>query len=148
MKKITFIAVACALLATPALANEKEDAVKARQAFYKSMGGEMRPLMNNIKGEYDAASAQEHADKLASITKTDVTTYFVEGTSNQDMPGKTEASPKIWEDMAGFKEKFSALQTAVATLKVEAGKGKAELGAAFQQVGASCKSCHDAFREK
>ena len=149
MKKIAFccscLGAACL---TPALANEKEDAVAARQAFYKQLGGEMGPLVKILKGDYDAAAAQQHADNLAEITKTDVTTFFIEGTSNQDMPGKTEASPKIWEDMAGFKDKFAALQTAVATLKAEAGKGKGELAAAFKGVGGSCKSCHDAFREK
>ncbi|WP_319531558.1 cytochrome c [uncultured Cohaesibacter sp.] len=148
MKKIAFAAVAFALLASPALADEKEDAVAARQAFFKQLGGEMGPLVKIMKGDYDAAAAQQHADKLAELSTTDISPFFLEGTSNQDMPGKTEASAKIWEDMDGFKEKFTALQTAAATLKTEAGKGKGELAGAFQAVGASCKSCHDAYREK
>nr|WP_319514756.1 cytochrome c [uncultured Cohaesibacter sp.] len=147
MHKIALATIALSLIAAPALAGPKEDAVAERQAYFKKLGGNMGPLAKLLKGDYDAATAQQHADALADLTTQDISGLFVEGTSTQDMPGKTEALPVIWEDMDGFAAKYEALATAAANLKAEAGKGKAQLAAAFGPVGASCKSCHDGFRD-
>ena len=151
MRKFALAALALSLFAAPALSGPQEDAIAERQAFFKKLGGEMGPLSKLLKGDYDAEAAQTHADNLAEVTKTDFETLsalFVEGTSTADMPGATEASPAIWENQKGFAEKFAALQKAALNLQAEAGKGKAELGAAFGAVGASCKACHDDFRKK
>nr|WP_319486848.1 cytochrome c [uncultured Cohaesibacter sp.] len=147
MHKLALATIALSLIAAPALAGPKEDAVSERQAYFKKLGGNMKPLSDLLKGDYDAATAQKHADALADLTSTDISGLFMAGTSNADMPGATKALPAIWEDMDGFAAKYQALASAAANLKVEAGKGKTELAAAFGAVGASCKSCHDAFRD-
>nr|WP_321461627.1 cytochrome c [uncultured Cohaesibacter sp.] len=147
MHKIALATIALSLIAAPALAGTNEDAVAERQAYFKKLGGEMKPLAQMLKGDYDAAAAQQHADALAELSTKDVSALFVEGTSNADMAGKTEALPAIWEDMDGFAAKYQAFASAAANLKAEAGKGKGQLAAAFGPVGASCKSCHDSFRE-
>ncbi|WP_320144317.1 cytochrome c [uncultured Cohaesibacter sp.] len=147
MHKIALVTIALSLIAAPALAGPKEDAVAERQAFFKQLGGNMGPLAKLLKGDYDAATAQQHADAIANLTTKDISGLFVEGTSTADMPGKTEALPVIWEDMDGFAAKYKALGEAAANLKAEAGKGKAQLAAAFGQTGAACKSCHTSFRD-
>ena len=147
MHKLALATIALSLIAAPALAGPKEDAVSERQAYFKQLGGNMGPLAKMLKGDYDATTAQQHADALADLTTNDISSLFMEGTSNADMPGATKALPAIWKDMDGFAAKYKALASAAANLKVEAGKGKTELAAAFGAVGASCKSCHDAFRD-
>lgn len=149
MRKIALAAIALSVLAAPAaLAGPKEDAIAERQAFFKKLGGNMGPLAKMLKGDYDAAQAQTHADALVELSATDIAPLFVEGTSSADMPGATEASPAIWDDPEGFAAKFAAFKEAAANLQAVASNGKGELGGAFGPVGASCKSCHDGFRKK
>ena len=147
MHKIALATLALSIFAAPALAGPKEDAVAERQAYFKQLGGQMKPLSQLMKGDYDAAKAQEHADILAELSTKDISGLFVEGTSSANMSGTTKAAPAIWEDMDGFAAKYEAFATAAANLKAEAGKGQAQLAAAFGPVGASCKSCHDAYRD-
>nr|WP_321455220.1 cytochrome c [uncultured Cohaesibacter sp.] len=147
MHKLALATIALSLIAAPALAGPKEDAVAERQAYFKKLGGQMKPLAQMLKGDYDAAAAQQHADALAELSTQDISGLFVEGTSSADMADTTKARPAIWEDMDGFAAKYQAFAKAAANLKAEAGKGKAELAAAFGPVGGSCKSCHDSFRD-
>ena len=68
--------------------------------------------------------------------------YFPEGSDT----GDTRASPKIWEDAAGWNaalEKFRA--DAEAALASEP-KDLESFKAAMSSVTANCQSCHEAFR--
>ena len=148
MRKLALAAVALSIFAAPAFAGPNEDAIAARQAYFKKLGGEIGPIAKMLKsGSYDAAEAQKHGDNLAELAKTDITVHFIPGTSIDDMPGVTEASAKIWDNKDDFTAKFMAFQKAAANMKAEAGKGKAQLAAALGQAGASCKSCHDSYRQ-
>ena len=150
MRKIALAAVALSLFAAPALAGPKEDAIAARQGHYKLLGANMGALAAMAKGqvEYDAEKAQLHADNLALLSKNNIGFLFVPGTSSTDMPGVTRAKAELWENFPEVGKKAGVFVEALANLKTEAGKGQAELGAALGQAGASCKGCHDSFREK
>jgi len=68
--------------------------------------------------------------------------YFPAGSDT----GDTKASPKIWEDAAGFAaalQKFQ--QDADAALAANVQDLEA-FKASFGQVTGNCKACHDAFR--
>ena len=127
-----------------------DDAIKARQAFFTLLGANTGALAAMAKGEveYDADSAVLHAGNLGLLQGYRLLPHFPEGSSKEDRKGKTRALPEIWKDLAGFEEKFETFQAAVAGMEVEAGKGRAELGAALQRLGGSCKGCHDDYRAK
>jgi cytochrome c556 len=64
------------------------------------------------------------------------------------VPG-TEARPIIWTERADFETKADNLVKAAATLKAAAkGGDQAATMKAMADVGASCKSCHDKFRDE
>ena len=68
--------------------------------------------------------------------------YFPEGSDT----GDTKASPKIWEDAAGFAAALAKFQQDTdAALAADVADLEA-FKAAFGQVAGNCKSCHDAFR--
>jgi cytochrome c556 len=141
-------AVAVAAAAGAAVADPAEDAVLARQGFFKLLGAEIGPLAAMAKGEapYDAGKAAAHGADLAALAGYALPQLFIDGTSQDDLKGKTWAKPDIWLDKADFTAKFTALQTAVSANAGKLGGGRAELGAALGAIGATCKACHDAYR--
>ena len=74
--------------------------------------------------------------------------YFPEGSNT----GDTTASPKIWEDAAGFQAALTKFSDATGAAMAAAGKdGPADLDAfkaAMGPVMGNCKSCHEGFRVK
>jgi cytochrome c556 len=55
----------------------------------------------------------------------------------------------VWSDAAGFRTKAKALGDAAAKFDAVAQTGDAAAaGAAFHDVGAACKACHDTYKAK
>ena len=73
--------------------------------------------------------------------------FFPEGSAD---PAKSAASPKIWEDAAGFQAELEKFRASVAAAREASGKDgpadKAAFTAAVQPVLGSCKSCHEGYR--
>lgn len=127
-----------------------EDVVKARQGYYKLVLHNAGPLFAMAKGdmEYDAAKASTAANNLLTLTKLDVGSLYPAGTSKEEMPGKTRALMKIWEDFPGVGEKAQAWKTAVADMAAVAGDGVDALRSKAGALGGGCKGCHDNYRAK
>ena len=63
--------------------------------------------------------------------------------------GRRRRPSRIWSDAAGFKQKQQAFQDNIVKLSAAADAGDLDkLRAAFGDVGASCKACHDSYRKK
>ncbi|BAQ68717.1 cytochrome c, class II [Rhodovulum sulfidophilum] len=150
MRKILLTAALAALPLAASAADVKDDVVEARQGYYSLLGANMGTLVSMVKGEteYDGAKAQTAADNMLILTKYNIGHLYMPGTSSEDMPGKTAALPKIWNDMGGVQEKGMAFVKAVENLQEVAGLDKGELAKGIQQVGGSCKGCHDDYRAK
>ncbi len=148
MRKFALTAIAVSLFAVPALANEK--AIEARQGHYKLLNANMGALAAMAKGEvdYDMAKAKLHADNLFHLSNNNCGFLYVPGTDSTAMPGKTRAKKEIWENFPEVGKKAGAFVQAIANLQTEAVKGRGELGKALGATGATCKGCHDSFREK
>lgn len=142
--------VSALLLTLPlgAYAADPEEVVEARQGYYSLLGLEMHSLVAMAKGEidYDAEKAKGHAADMLTLTKYDASGLYAPGTSKADMPGKTRALPAMWEDMAGVQEKGKAFVAAVNDLNEAAGQGRGQLAKAVQDLGSTCKGCHDEYR--
>lgn len=143
MKKLILAFALSALSATAAFSDPIED----REAIMKAMGKAVGSVAPIAKGEapFDAAAvAAAFAAINENAAKIDVATLFPAGSNT----GESTASPKIWEDAAGF-------QAAVDKLKADAAAAAAANPAdleAFQaQFGAvtkNCGACHETYRIK
>ena len=83
-----------------------------------------------------------HAQGLDSAAN-ELHRVFPEGSA----VGESEALPAIWEDAEGFAAAIEAMTEATAAFveAAEGGDGEA-IGAAFRNVGMSCRGCHDNYR--
>lgn len=144
MKKLILAVSALALVGSAAWA----DPVADRQAIMKANGQAVRVIAPMVKGEkpFDAAAALDALEMLnRDAQKIDVAALFPEGSATGD---KTEASPKIWEDMAGFQEKVDKFKADAAEAVAAAPADLGALRAAFGKVAANCGGCHETFRIK
>jgi cytochrome c556 len=137
-----------AIAATTAICAQAlaQDAEAAREKLMKEMGGAARTLTQMSKGQapYDAAAA------TAAFTTLRDHAAGIPATFKDPTPAgtKTEASPKIWEDMAGFTAKAKALEDDAAAGIQVAANGADAIGAALGKVGQDCQACHQVFRVK
>ena len=144
MRKLIFAISALALATSAAFA----DPIADRQALMKANGKAMGALVPITKGEkpFDAAVVLDALKTLNDdAQKLDVAALFPQGT---DKGGDTEASPKIWEDMAGFQAKADEFKAAAAAALATPPQDAAALGATVGAIGKSCGGCHETFRIK
>lgn len=121
-----------------------DDAIKGRQACMKGHGAMMGTLSKMFKGEapYDAAGVQ--AALAANETAcTDWDKWWGADTQKGET-AETWAKPEIWTDAEGFKAAGGAFYEKYVALK--ASTDEASFKAAFPEVGAGCKGCHEKFR--
>ena len=144
--KIAAAAGVVATLAVPALS--ADDPVAVRKALMQSLGGAAGIFGGVSKGEIAYSPALgKAAISTANATAHAFGDYFPEGS---DMGANSTASPKIWEDMAGFEAAVAKLKEATMAAATASGKdGPADADAfkaAMGPVMGTCKTCHEAFR--
>jgi cytochrome c556 len=143
MRKLVFAISALALATSASLA----DPIADRIALMKANGKAMGTLVPITKGEqpFDAAVVLAALQTLADdAQKMDVAVLFPAGSD----VGETTASPKIWEDMAGFQAKVDKFKADTAAAVAAPPQDAAALGATVGAIGQNCASCHEAFRIK
>jgi cytochrome c556 len=146
MKKI--ILIAAALIASTFSAAsfaqfaKPEDAAKYRQSALSVMGTHFGRVGAMVAGRvpYDAKVAQENIDIAVSMSKLPWAGF----TGGAESP---KAKADIWKEQAKFKDLGDKMYAEL--LKVQAAAKTNNLDnikAAFGPAGASCKTCHDAYR--
>ena len=143
MRKLILAISTVALAVSAAYA----DPIADRKAIMKERGGLAGNLAKMAKGEtpFDAAAVLTALQGLkANDQKLDIDALFPAGSDK----GDTTASPKIWEDMAGFQaevDKFKAVTAAaVAAPAQDIEALKLQVGS----IGQACSSCHETYRIK
>jgi cytochrome c556 len=143
MRKLIF---AISML-TFAVSAASADPVLDRQQIMKERGKIVGELAKVAKGEqaFDAAQVDTALKALqVNAEKFDADALFPAGSTD----GDTTASPKIWEDMAGFKateDKYLAdVKAAAAAAPADVDALKAQVGV----IGSNCSTCHQTFRIK
>ena len=151
MKALASLALAASLvgLSAPASAQfaKPEDAIKYRQSALFVMGQHFGRIgaMTSGKAPYDAKLAEESAAIVADMAKLPWA-GFMPGT---DKGGNTKAKPEIWTEQAKFKENTEKMVLETGKLAVVAKAGNLEtLKTAFGATAETCKTCHDAYRNK
>jgi cytochrome c556 len=130
-----------ALMAAAAFATE--DPIKTRQWLMDANGAAAGAGGAMLKGEvpFSEAVAKSVFQTMHAVSYS-FGDYFPPGSDK----GKTKASPKIWEDMAGFTAALQKFQqdtdAAIAAKPADLDSFKT----AFGQVASNCKACHDKYR--
>jgi len=142
MKKLLLAVSALAVISGSALA----DPIADRKAIMKErggiVGGQLAPI---VKGEkpFDAAAVMTALQALdANAKKFDVDALFPAGSDQ----GDTKASPKIWEDMAGFKAASDKFAADVAAAVAANPQDAAAFQPLFGAIASNCGACHQAYR--
>lgn len=149
MKKLaSFILAACAVtLSVPASAQfaKPEDAIKYRKSALFVMQQNFARLgaMASGRAPFDAKVAADSA-AVAAFVSTLPWAAFGEGTDK----GDTRAKPEIWKEPAKFKEYADKMEAELAKLSTAAKTGNLDsIKVAVGAAGATCKTCHDAYRK-
>ena len=143
------LVVTAALLLSVGAGIAQQDVVKQAQAEMKAngkaLGGVLSPM---VKGEkpYDQAAVNE-ALKVLDDTAKKLPTLFPETTKGLKPDGDYSASPKIWEDKAGFAAKIESFAKVVTEAKAKI-KDLDSLKASVPAIGKECSGCHETFRLK
>ena len=135
------------LSALPAAAQfqKPEDAVKYRKAGMTVMGTHFGRIGAMTQGRvpFDANSAAANADLVVTMSKLPFA-GFVEGTSGTE---KGQPNAKVWSDRPGFDASAKKMQDEAVKLAAAARTNNPEaLKTAFGNASATCKSCHDDYR--
>lgn len=142
MPRLAYAAVCLTLLLLPAQA--QNDPVAERRNLMKTVGAATREGAAIAKGDvpFDAAKAQAVLKVYVDAARKMPSLY----PDNAKTGGDTTASPKIWEDLAGFKAALVKFETdagaGVSTASLDGFK------AAFGNATKNCGSCHEAYRIK
>lgn len=133
-----------AVAATPA----QQSAVSARKANYKEIGATFKAINDEIRsGSPDMNTVRPLARTLAARASRSAQ-HFVPGSGpSSGLP--TRAKALIWTEQANFGRIQQQMISAANALNVSAAAGNvAGLTAARNALGATCKSCHDRYREE
>lgn len=144
MLKRTLAAAALCLMGAVSVASA-QDYGQDREAAMKKMGGSMGALAAIAKGEkpYDAEAVKTALTTMSETVKV-FPTYFPEGSET----ASDEASPKIWEDKAGFEAAAAKLASNADMLLAQLPADQAGVGAAMGVLGKDCGACHQTYRLK
>lgn len=142
MKKLM---IACSAVAVLFAGVAHADVISDRQAIMKQKNGaSMGALAKMVKGEvdYDPAAAM-----AAFKTMREGITNFADLFPADSMQGgDTTASPKIWEDMDGFKAAIAKFEGDLDAAISANPQDKAAFMPVFGAVAGNCKSCHETYR--
>ena len=142
MKRFVIAAALVAAGVTTAFAGPIED----RQALMKGIAKATKDASAYAKGDtpFDAAKVkallQVYVDGAAKLP-----TLFPDD-SRTGGTDPTTASPKIWEDMAGFKT--DAAKLGADATSAMAATDQASFAKAFGVIASNCNSCHGTYRVK
>lgn len=146
MKLRTFAAAAALAALGAGVVVAAEEPQVVRQEMMKKMGGAMGGLVGIAKGEkpYDAAVVQASLTTMSEVAKA----FPDQFPAGSETGAKTEASPKIWEQMDDFKAKAAKLATDAEAVLASMPADQAAVGAAVKTIGANCGGCHEDYRIK
>ncbi|MCM2291848.1 cytochrome c [Allorhizobium sp. BGMRC 0089] len=136
----------CLGLGVSGLVQAADPPQTVREGMMKKMGGALGALAAIAKGEkpYDAAVVKSSLTTMDEVAKA-FPDQFPKGS---ETGFKTEASPKIWQDMDGFKKHAEALQTAAEAELAALPADQAAVGAAMKKIAPNCAACHQDYRLK
>jgi cytochrome c556 len=125
---------------------EPDAVIKYRKDAMASVGGQIRAMVANLKGEItDEAGLVAHANALAASTSPALLKpAFGQNTDGQGSV-ETTATATVWEDRDGFQEQIDLLNAAAVDIAALANAGELNSFDQLKPALATCGACH---REK
>jgi len=121
-----------------------DDPIAARKAIMKNVGAATGAGGQMLKGELEFnAAAAELLLRTMNTAALGFGELFPEGS---ETGGESTASPKIWEDRAGFDAALAKFQTDTATGVAAKPADIEAFKTAFGAATQNCGTCHKAFR--
>ena len=118
--------------------------VKERMDKFQESKNLMRTI-NKSLGDNNFDIIRQSAEKLNKWA-IEMHKYFPKG-SEASTSNKSQASDDIWSDPEGFKKAIKTFENASAKLiKISKNKNIDDTVSSFREVAASCKGCHQKFR--
>jgi cytochrome c556 len=146
IRTVVAIAVVALGLST-ALA--QQDPIKARKALMKSNGDQAKIISDMAKGDkpFDLAAAQK-AFATFQDAAAKMPALYPDNTKDGDPSDQFNASPKVWDNMADFKARFTKFGSDAKAAEASV-KDVDTLKAALGNLGKNdCGSCHETYRLK
>lgn len=142
------LALLAAVQAASAAAPAISAAIAARKANFKEIGGAFKTINDEIKsGAPDVNTVRPLARDIASRSAFQLKN-FPRG-SGPESGIKTRAKSAIWSDQAAFNRLQNDMVAAARAMDAAASGGNmTALVSARGALGATCKTCHDRFREE
>lgn len=150
MVKIAAVAIVATatLAASTAFAQAKpEDAIAYRQGAFKVIGWNFGPMAGMVQGRipYDKDGFAKRAANVAAVAAMPLE-GFGPGT---DAGAPTKAKPEVWSKADDFKAKMMKMNEEATKLAAIAKTGSLDdIKKQFGATGATCKACHDDYRNK
>jgi cytochrome c556 len=144
LRRALVVVAACALLPAIALA-EKNPAIGYRQALMDLVYSNFGPITAMVKGEipWDDARMAGYGKDLKAVVSLNAMRGWPAGSEGG------HSKDEIWTKLDDFQKKMEAFQSEASKLGDLAVAGDREaIKTQFSATGKTCKSCHDAFKEK
>ena len=143
MRRLLVGLTSLSLIAVAASAYATSDPIATRKTQMDANGGAAGAAVAMIKGEvpFNAAVSKSVFQTMHAVAYA-YGDYFPEGSGTAN----TKASPKIWEDAAGFAAALEKFQKDTDAAVAQDIQDLDTFKASFGTVAANCKSCHDTYR--
>lgn len=146
MKSFIKLAVVASLAGVSTMAFAAGDPIAERKAMMKSVGAATGASAAMVKGQADF---DPRVAMLALRTMNAVALgYAGKFPVGSESGGKTTASPKIWEDSAGFAAAVAKFEADTAAALAAPAADLDAFKAQFGSVAANCSACHETYRVK
>jgi len=148
MIRIATIFVLLLGLCSTSWADERtQKAIDARQGLLKVVAQYFGPIVGMARGQipYDPALIEKNAGKIAQLAPM-IPDLFAMDTSASGLTSDAKAG--IWADYADFSAKAATTTERANALVAATAEGQGATMKAFGALGASCKNCHESYRQK
>jgi len=136
------------VVAASAAAADVLGVIQARQGHFKEIGKAAKAMSEQLKSPTPALPGVQASVKQIDALAPQLLTWFPAG-SGLPTGLKTQAKAEIWTKPDEFKRDASAFADAAHKLDlVAAGGDLAAIRAQAQVLGQTCKTCHEAFRQR
>lgn len=134
--------LAAPLLAAPA------DQARTRIDGYRELGAAFKAVNDGLRSPAPQTMLIQMSARQIRNAATQQYNWFPAGSGPQ--PGvKTAAKPEIWSQAARFRQLQDTFAAQASAFQRVAGSGNvAAIRTAARSLGASCKACHDQFRNE
>jgi cytochrome c556 len=146
MLAVAVVALLCGQ-AGAAFAGPNEE-IKHRKLVIGTVGNMMVSISTALKGDLEQANQIPAMARTAATAATMTKDAFRVNTAGKGTEKTTVKGDLIWRDWADFSKRMDELQAATANLATVAARGdRKATGEAMRPVFATCKGCHDKYRE-